>query len=534
MHTSTIEDDPLFELVKSLSIVEKAYFRKFVTLHIKGGENNYVILFDVVEAMDSYEESAIKKELGPKNFPKQLHRVKNYLYHQILKSLRAYHSETTIDGQLKNTLRDVEILYSKSLYQECEEQLNAARTLAYKYDKLTRIIEILEWEIKLIPKDIGFEDQANILHQLFKERRILLEQKFNLYQYELWFNKIYTLCKSNNKIRDPKQLEPWQKIMSQDIFKDESRALSFHAKVLFNFCWGIFYYSSGQWENVTRVVERRHELLESRPDLLSDAPHQYINVLGNMLTVQVNLSTILTTSSRAHARGFHQTMKKLNKFGRSWTSVLESIEIDLRVFANSTVHELGFHISRGEFKKAVKITRKTEKRMKDLSKKTGTSSELAFLYYSAYAHFGNGEYRKALKYINYLLNNNYFAIRTDLQCFTRILNLLIHYELDNIFVLENAVLHSRRFIKKKGLLFKYEKNILSFFRRASLSKFDNTKSEVKGLLELRNKLLRAKETVYSTNFDEYHHFMWWIESKLRAVPLSKIIKEGLRKSNSTI
>ncbi|HIA36460.1 MAG TPA: hypothetical protein EYN89_06915 [Flavobacteriales bacterium] len=532
MRSSNTNDDPLFALIKSISLVEKAYFRKFVNLHIKGDTNNYVQLFDVMEAMESYDKSAIQKGLGAKNLPNQLHRVKNYLYHQILKSLRAFHADLTIDGQLKNTLRDVEILYSKAMYAECDEKLNTAKLLAYKYEKLTRIIELLEWEIKLIPKDIGFEDQGTILRELFEERRVVLEKKLNLYQYELWFNKIYTLCKSNNKIRDPKQLEPWDKIMRLDIFKDENMALSFYAKVLFNFCWGIFYYCSGQWENVKKYVARREELLESRPDLLHDAPHQYINVLGNMLTVQVNLSTGLINSFDVHERAFHDIMNKLKKFSRSWNSIVGSKEIEQRVFANSTVHELGFYISRGEFKKAVRVARKTEKQMSNSSNKIGLSSELAFFYYSAYAHFGNGESRKALQYINQLLNNNYFAIRVDLQCFARILNLLIHYELDNIFVLENAVLHARRFIKNKGLLFKYEKNILSFFRKASLLKFDDKKSETKGLLELREKLLRAKESEYSENFDEYHHFMWWIESKLRQQPLSKIIKEGLRKSNA--
>ena len=532
MNISKIKVDPLFELVKSLSIIEKDYFRKFVTLHIKGDKNNYVKLFDVLAVMESYEESAIKKGLGLKNFPKQLPRVKNYLYHQILKSLRTYHAEITIDGQLKNTFRDVEMLYSKGLYLECKEKLNIAKPLAYKYDKLTRIIEILEWEIKLIPKDIGFEDQANILKHLFEERKIILEKKFNLYKYELWFNKIYTLIKSNNKIRDIKQLQDWEEIMKQDIFQDESKALSFHAKIIYSYCWGAFYYSTGNRKMVMEVVERRHELLESRQALISDTPHQYINILGNKLGLLVNLPTMQNTTIEEDKTRFFKVVKTMKRFGGLWRSVTGISEIEIRVFANTTIHEIGFYISRGEFKKAVSVTRKTEKQMTNLSNKIGLSSELAFFYYSAYAHFGNGEYRKALQYINHLLNNNYFAIRVDLQCFARILNLLIHYELDNIFVLENAVLHARRFIKNKGLLFKYEKNILSFFRKASLLKFDDKKSETKGLLELREKLLRAKESEYSENFDEYHHFMWWIESKLRQQPLSKIIKEGLRKSNA--
>ena len=532
MNASKIQVDPLFELVKSLSIIEKDYFRKFVTLHIKGDKNNYVKLFDVLAAMESYEESAIKKGLGLKSFPKQLHRVKNYLYHQILKSLRTYHAEITIDGQLKNALRDVEILYSKGMYLECKEKLNVAKPLAYNYDKLTRIIELLEWEIKLIPKDIGFEDQANILKHLFEERKMILDKKLNLYKYELWFNKIYTLIKSNNKIRDIKQLQDWEEIMKQDIFQDESKALSFHAKILYSYCWGAFYYSTGNRKMVMEVVERRHELLESRQNVIHDTPHQYINILGNKLNLLVNLPTMQNTNIEEDKTRFFKMVKTMKKFGSLWHSVTGTSEIETRVFANTTIHEMGFYISRGEFKKAISVTRKTEKQMTNLSNKIGLSSELAFLYYSAYAHFGNEEYREALQYINYLLNNNYFAIRVDLQCFSRILNLIIHYELGNIFVLENAVLHARRFIKNKGLLFKYEKNILSFFRKASLLKFDDKRSETKGLLELREKLMRAKESEYSENFDEYHHFMWWIESKLSRKPLSKVIKEGLQDQKS--
>ena len=527
MYTTNTKEDPLFELIKSLSNTEKSNFRKFVTLHIKGKTNNYVKLFEIIDLMDSYKESYLKKALGSKNAPKQLHRVKNYLYHQILKSLRSYHADITIDGQLKNTLRDVEVLYSKGMYIECKVKLTNSKTLAYKYEKLTRIVEILEWEIKLIPKDIGFEDQANTLKNLFSERKLILEQKLNLYKYELCFNNLYALCKSNNKIRETQQLEPFNRIVNQDIFKGEERALSLQAKVLYNFCWGIYYFCSGKWDNVNKAVKRRLELLESRPDLISDVPHQYINVLANMLSVNTNLGTILQNDPQVHDKQFFDTSKNLKRFSRSWRSVLGSKEIEQRVFSNTTIHEIGYYISRGEFDKAINIAEKNESQMELLFSNTGSSTELAYLYYTAYAYLGKSNYRNALKYINVVLNNNYFEIRNDLQCFSRILNLLIHYELGNIFVLENAIMHTRRFIKKKGLFFKQEKIILSFFRKASLLKFEDANTEQKGLLEFKKRLLQSNDSEYSSNFDEYHHLFWWIESKIQDKPLSLIVQKGI-------
>ena len=104
---------------------------------------------------------------------------------------------------------------------------------------------------------------------------------------------------------------------------------------------------------------------------------------------------------------------------------------------------------------------------------------------------------------------------------------MIHYELGNIFVLENAILHTRRFIKKKGMLFKQEKIILSFFRKASLLKFEDQLKEQKGLLELKKKLIQTNQTEYGSNFDEYHHFIWWTECKIQNKPLSLTIQNSL-------
>ena len=55
----------------------------------------------------------------------------------ILRALDAYHSNSSIDAQLKRTLHCAEILYKKSLYGQSKKLLDGAKKLAYKYDKHT-------------------------------------------------------------------------------------------------------------------------------------------------------------------------------------------------------------------------------------------------------------------------------------------------------------------------------------------------------------------------------------------------------------
>ena len=528
MFEAKIKEDPLFDLVKSLTQTEKVFLKKYAHIHVKGGKNNYLQLFGILNEMEYFDEKELRKKLGKKNKPKQLHRVKNYLYNQILNSLREYHASITISEQLTDTLKDIEIMYGKGNYDQCKSFIEKGKSLAYKYEKLNAIVEFLEWNKKLISKDIGFKNKQILLSKIFSELKTVLEKQRNQYEYEQWFNKMYTVIKSNNKIRDEHQLDEWNKIMGQEIFMDESKAMSFKAKIIYNYCWGAYHYCSGNWEKVILAVNRRHELLDSKKELISDSPHQYINILGNRLGLLVNLGIMKSQPLEEGEKQFYEITKSMKKFGRLWRSVTGISEIEIRIYVNTIIHEMGLHISRGNFQQAVAVSKKSEEKMDNLSKNIGKSSKIAYLYYTGYAYFGAGDNRRALHYINFIMNDNYLEIREDLQCFTRILNLMIHYELGNVFVLESGVLHAKRFLKQKGYFFEYEKLLLNFFKKAAMMKLDSRKEESKALLKLQKNLKADVSNKYARNFDEYYHVIWWIKSKLNREPLASIITEEVQ------
>src|SRR5262249_22023869 len=109
--------DELVRLVNALTKSEKRYFKMFTDL--QGGEKSYIKLFDAIDKLGDCDDEKLKEMFPREDFIKRLPAVKNYLYSNILKSLRVIYSGETVDSQLKGMLDDVTILYEKRLYRQC-------------------------------------------------------------------------------------------------------------------------------------------------------------------------------------------------------------------------------------------------------------------------------------------------------------------------------------------------------------------------------------------------------------------------------
>jgi hypothetical protein len=65
------------------------------------------------------------------------------------------------------------------------------------------------------------------------------------------------------------------------------------------------------------------------------------------------------------------------------------------------------------------------------------STGLVFYYKIASLYFGSGDNEKAIDYLNKIINEK-ADLRTDLQCYSRLLHLIAHYELGNFELLNTS------------------------------------------------------------------------------------------------
>src|SRR5688572_453004 len=137
--------DHLFRLIKSLTTAEKRYFKIFASRHTIGEKNEYVNVFDAIDKQDKYNESSLITLFKNSTFGHSPAIAKNRLYETVLKSLHAFHADSSIDVELQRLMHSTEILFKKSLYDDSRKTLLRARKIAIKYEKHFMLLEIQKW-----------------------------------------------------------------------------------------------------------------------------------------------------------------------------------------------------------------------------------------------------------------------------------------------------------------------------------------------------------------------------------------------------
>ena len=151
--------DELFKLIKCLTKSEKRFFKLFSSL--QSGDKNYLKIYDYLVSIEEYDEYEFKKKISDKKLANNLPSEKNNLYKLILKSLRAYHDGKSINNILKNEINNIEILYNKALYKELKKKIRRAKIIAEKYEKFSYLLELVNWEKKLV--EISIEKKHHLI-----------------------------------------------------------------------------------------------------------------------------------------------------------------------------------------------------------------------------------------------------------------------------------------------------------------------------------------------------------------------------------
>jgi hypothetical protein len=146
---------------------------------------------------------------------------------------------------------------------------------------------------------------------------------------------------------------------------------------------------------------------------------------------------------------------------------------------------------------------------------------LVFYYKIACLYFGSGDYEKTIDYLNKIINWK-VDLRTDLQCYSRLLHLIAHYELGNEEILDHLIKSVYRFMAKMHNLSVVEEEIFRFIRKSFHLSVRNVKPELEKLLI---KLKALQEDRFETRAFIYLDIISWIESKLDNIPVQEVLKK---------
>jgi hypothetical protein len=212
-------------------------------------------------------------------------------------------------------------------------------------------------------------------------------------------------------------------------------------------------------------------------------------------------------------------LRQLEKFYALAGGFSENLEIQTFVYLYTA--KINKHFLEGTFTEGLELVPAIEEKLTQYQQYIDTHRVLVFYYKIASLYFGSGDNEMAIVYLNKIINLRVGQLRTDIQCFARLLHLIAHYELGNMELVEYLIKSVYRFLSKMENLDAVLTEIFAFLRRSLSSR---PKDVTQSFIQLRDKLETISASKYNRRSYQYLDIVSWLESKIQHVPVQEIIR----------
>lgn len=500
----------LFDLIVSLSKSEKRFFKLHSAL--QSGPKNYLRIFDAIDKQKTYDEDALKKLFAKETFIKRLPSEKNHLYKLILKALRAYHAESSVSGILKQEIKNIEILYQKALYTECNKLLHRAKRIARENERFYYWFELLNWEKMLLEEAYESGEFTKDLDALIEEERDVIEKLRNLAAYHILYSKINYVFRSGGYVRTDEEHAMVEEISEHPLIKGKNTALSKRAATICYYTQGFCQWAKRDWSTSLEKFKRVKQILDGYPAIRGDLTKRYIRTLHYIINAEIELGQL--DSAKQHIKLMRSLLEQPGFSG---------MNLEVQVFAASYLSELRLLDRCGEHEKAVSMASDIVSGMERLAGHLHKENELEFEWCLACVHFGAGQMNKALFWLNKVLNDTEPALRQDIFTYARLFNLVVHYELGNYDLLGYIVRSTQRFLGKRQRAHEVETLIIEHIKKLAKATEPSAKREL--FRALYDQLIVLLKDPGESLVLKYFDVLSWAESHVLGVPYSDVVRK---------
>lgn len=507
----------LHELIHNMTPTEKAYFKKFSNRHVPGGKNDYVLLFDAIAVQETYDEPALKKKFRNHHFVKRFAQVKHYLSDIVLESLHSYWAGLSPKTEIRKMLLSHEVLYRKGLYGQCKKLLKKARRMAEELEFYPLLLEIIDYETDVFRREANLanmkkyvEEDAQVVNHAIK---CLANQAEILYHGVIASTIIFQRGVDRGK-EWPARL---REIVELPVFATPDYAIDYTSRYYYHSIHGGIQFTLSNWQEAFRHTQAIIENIEEKPGLLKQYFEKYMTMLFNIMRI---------SRFGGDDESFAFYLDKMRK-AISKTDLQRHRQTHMMI-ADFYFVELEMMVARGNTELMESLIHDLESTLQRVASAMPPLRATERYYFIAYGYFILGDFSQALRVVNELLNNPVTKSRQDMYAFTRVLELVLHLEMDNRDYLDYAVRSTYRYLQSKGQLYEVESVLLRFIQRrlpravgheALVAAFTAVKAELEPVLEA------GKERSVLHFFD----LLAWLESKISGRPFAAVLAANARR-----
>jgi tetratricopeptide (TPR) repeat protein len=501
--------DTLFQLIKSLEKSEKRNFKLFVKRNYSGGDLKFIQLFDALDKMKDYDEDILLRK--SKSIKKQqLSNIKAHLYKQILASLRIIRDENNIDILLHEQMDHARILFNKGLYLQSLRVLDKIKEMAKTHYQLTYLQQVLFFEKKIEALFIT-RSMRNRADQLTQESEEVNEKLSVVNRLSNLSLQLYSWYIQHGHARNKKDIDQLKIYFETHLPEGLSKASSFYEK--------LYWYQSFTWYAFIRqdfllyyrYTQKWVDLFDEFPNMLAAETTMYIKGMHNLMGAHF---TLLNYDK------LKEDIRKFEQF-TNHPIVVNNENNRILTYVYLYTSKINLCFLEGNFSKGLKLVPFLEQMLKEYGLFLDKHRVLVFYYKIACLYFGSGDNEKAIDWLNKIINEK-ADLRTDLQCYARLLHLIAHYELGNFQLLEYLIKSVYRYMAKMENLSKVEDEVFAFLRRSFRVGAHALKPEFEKLLDT---LKKYERNPLETRAFSYLDIISWLESKIHNVNVQDVIRE---------
>lgn len=510
---ATAKNDPLFDLIKSLSKTEKRHFRLFVGKSGNTDELKFLKLFDAMESMKSYDDQIILKKV-PAIKKIQFSNQKANLYKQILASLRQYHIGQNPDMQIRELLDHAKVLYNKGFYKQALKILDKAKTLASYNQQYAIKLEVLEFE-KLIESQYitrSIENRAEQLGKEVKNTTSALESSHILSNLTL---NLYSLYLKNGYARTEEEFDDVKNYFNKELPQINLENLSFQEKLHYHQAHVWYHKIIQSFPNVYKHALAWVNLFKENKEMAKLQNVHFIKGYANLLDALFQL--------QFYTR-FCEVLEEVEELKNN-KLIVNDLNTNILVFKFLYISKINRHFMEGSFKEATGIIPIIEDELIHFKGQIDPERILMFYYKFASIYFGAADYRKCIFYLNKIIYFKDIKLREDIHCFARILNLMAHFEDGQDYQIDYQIKSTFQFIGKMNDQQQVQKEIFNFLRKSGKITPDELKGEFTSLYD---RLAKLYENQYERRPFLYLDILSYLKARIENRPVDEVVKEKFR------
>ncbi|HLT80169.1 MAG TPA: hypothetical protein VKZ86_04020 [Cyclobacteriaceae bacterium] len=438
----------LFSLVKSMTKSEKRHFR--LTSDLQRGEKSYMALYDILESSDAFD-AALETTLKQRFRGSSIEPARKHLYQVLIKSLRQFNNHQDVELKLMTWLQDSRILYYKGLHSLSLEQLIKVKRVALAHEKYMYFILAARQELQyLVRSQFGGVSEDELIEKQEALKTIVAQESSSIRHAMLYEILLFRYWK-NGMVRSQEDVT-----LLNDLLLEEYQVLntqtiqSFHSQQLHLHFQSIYFTMINNPEGGLTVFRELDELFQRHPHLWEASPLYYVHLLGGILE---NLRMMERYDELPY---YLDRLRSVNQNSSGLSLIIKYMIFE---------YELQSLVDQRKYKEASALINQYQP---DVDREIGQltlQARLQVQFVLTRARFVMGDYSKALRIINEILNQPSGYIYRPLHVLCRLMNLQINAMLENTEYLVHAIRSVERKLKAEPKLFEVEKLVLTFLKR---------------------------------------------------------------------